>query len=140
MAIITWGPTLETGIKIIDEQHKVLVDLINQLHDAMTGGRGPEVMHETFDELRKYTQIHFTAEQELMKEHGYEDYVEHCHEHRVFVDQMAMDRDAFDAGTKSVDQKVLPVPPQLARRPHHRHGSWLHRPLSSRRGWSSPSG
>jgi hypothetical protein len=39
-SLITWGPSLEVGIKAIDEQHKTLVKLINDLNDAMSSGRG----------------------------------------------------------------------------------------------------
>jgi len=34
MPLITWGPKLETGIAIIDAQHKRLVEIINDLADA----------------------------------------------------------------------------------------------------------
>ena len=39
MPLITWGPRLETGLAIIDSQHKRLVDIINQLNDALEAGR-----------------------------------------------------------------------------------------------------
>ncbi len=107
MAIITWGPRLETSIKVIDEQHRGLIDLINELHDAMTEGRGTEVMAATFGELLKYTQLHFGDEEGLMKEHGYEDFDEHCHEHGIFIDQMSMYRESFEDGSKTVDESVL---------------------------------
>lgn len=34
MAKITWTPDLDTGIEPIDQQHRQLVELINQLDDA----------------------------------------------------------------------------------------------------------
>jgi hemerythrin len=50
MALVTWGPSLEVGIQLIDSQHKRLVDLINQLDDAQKQGRGNEVIGETLED------------------------------------------------------------------------------------------
>ena len=44
MPAITWGPQIQLGIEVIGSQHKRLVDLINELGQAMDDGRGPEVM------------------------------------------------------------------------------------------------
>ena len=38
MTFWPWSKELEVGIGEIDEQHKWLVDLTNQLHDALEGG------------------------------------------------------------------------------------------------------
>ena len=51
MPAITWGPQIQLGIEVIDSQHKRLVDLINELGQAMDDGRGPEVMAKTLTEL-----------------------------------------------------------------------------------------
>ncbi len=107
MALITWGPKLEVGIGIIDKQHRGLIDLINELNEAMVDGRSMEVMGGIFDELVKYTHIHFGEEEGLMQKHGYESFEEHCHEHLVFTTQMAMYRQSFDEGSMKVGESVL---------------------------------
>jgi len=107
MALITWGPKLEVGIKIIDKQHRGLIDLINELHQAMTEDRTMEVMTKIFGELVKYTHDHFGYEEGLMKQHGYEEYEEHRQEHMVFTDQMDMYRDGFEGGSMKVTANVL---------------------------------
>ncbi len=107
MALITWGPRLEVGIGLIDGHHRRLVDLINELNDALTEGRSKEVMGGIFDELIDYTRFHFRAEEGLMEEHGYDDFREHCHEHTVFEDQLAMYRESFEDGSKTVSESVL---------------------------------
>jgi hemerythrin len=35
MPIIEWADALSVNVKEIDDQHKRLIDLINNLHDAM---------------------------------------------------------------------------------------------------------
>ena len=107
MPLITWGPKLEIGIGIIDSQHKRLVDLINQLDEAMKEERAAEAMGETLKGLIDYTHTHFRTEQELLKEHNYEDYALHCREHRIFTDQIEIYRDRLDAGSLRISSDVM---------------------------------
>ena len=107
MPLITWGPKLEVGIGIIDSQHKRLVDLINKLDEATKEGRAAEAVGETLKGLIDYTHTHFTTEQELLKEHNYEDYKLHCREHRIFTDQIEIYRDRLDAGSLKISNDVM---------------------------------
>ncbi len=107
MALITWGPKLEIGIGIIDSQHRRLVDLINKLDEATEKGRGSDVVGETLEGLIDYTHTHFRTEQELLKEHNYEDYDLHCREHRIFTDQIEIYRDRLDAGSLRISSNVM---------------------------------
>ena len=107
MALITWGPKLEIGIGIIDSQHKRLVDLINQLHEAIQEGRGSDLVGDTLKGLIEYTHTHFRTEEELLKQHNYEDYGLHCREHRIFTDQIEIYRDRLDAGSLRLSDEVM---------------------------------
>ena len=107
MPLITWGPRLETGISIIDAQHKRLVDIINELNDAQKAGRSDEIMGAIFDELVAYTETHFSVEEKLMANHGYENVGNHRREHRVFTDQIKMDRDNFNAGAWVFEERLM---------------------------------
>jgi hemerythrin len=44
MALVVWTEQLSVGIKEIDYQHKKLVDLINELNDAMRTGTGNDIL------------------------------------------------------------------------------------------------
>jgi hemerythrin-like metal-binding protein len=107
MPLVTWGPRLETGIAIIDAQHKRLVDIVNELNGALEAGRSDEIMGAIFDELVAYTETHFSVEEKLMASHDYEDIVNHRREHRVFTDQIKMDRDNFSAGVWKFEQRLM---------------------------------
>ena len=107
MPLITWGPQLKTGIAIIDAQHKRLVDIINELNDALKAGRSEEIMGAMFDELVAYTETHFSVKEKLMAGHDYEDIDNHRREHRTFTDQIKMDRDNFKAGVWEFERGFL---------------------------------
>ena len=66
---IEWNENLSVGVPAMDAHHKKLVDLINQLHNAMRSGKGKSVVGPALEELAKYTEYHFSAEEKLMKQH-----------------------------------------------------------------------
>jgi hemerythrin-like metal-binding protein len=107
MALITWGPKLEIGIEIIDSQHRRLVDLINELDEAIEGGRAGDVVGNTLQGLIDYTHTHFRTEQELLKKHEYEDFALHCREHRIFTDQIEIYQDRLNAGSLNLSGNVM---------------------------------
>lgn len=97
MAIISWEKDYELGIRIIDEQHRGLVDLINKLHDAMRERRTKEVLSQIINEMQTYYQEHFSTEEKFFDEYNYPDAVEHKQEHAEFktkVNEFAADHDS----------------------------------------------
>lgn len=103
MALINWTTQYETGISLIDAQHKTLVDTANNLHDAMKNGKGKEVVETTLNFLVDYTVKHFTSEEELMKKNNYPDFVNHKVVHDKFVAQV------IDMKGKYLSGKLLPM-------------------------------
>ena len=107
MPLITWGPKLEVGIGIIDSQHRRLVKMINDLDQAINDNRAAEILGKTLKGLVDYTHTHFRTEEDLLKEHDYEDYALHCREHRIFTDQIEIYRDRLDAGSLRLSDEVM---------------------------------
>ena len=46
MAFMDWNSSLDVGVESINDQHKKLVSMINDLHDAIQNGQGGEVLGE----------------------------------------------------------------------------------------------
>jgi hemerythrin-like metal-binding protein len=103
MALFTWSAQYETGIFMIDTQHKKLVEAINTLHDAMKEGKGKEKAESTLSFLVDYTVQHFKTEEDLMKKKGYPDFVNHKAVHDKLVAEVT------DMKTKYLAGKVLPM-------------------------------
>jgi hemerythrin len=87
-ALIDWSDELSVGIQEIDEQHKVLVDLTNQLHEAIVNRHAGDVTMGILTRLREYTKTHFTVEESLMRILGYPDYEEHKVGHERLIEQL----------------------------------------------------
>ncbi len=107
MSIIKWSDSYSVGVKQIDEQHQKLVDLINRLFDAMSLGKGREVMASVFEELRKYTTNHFFTEEKLMFVYGYSNYEEHKHIHEDLLKQVSELKQKFEKGELKITLEVI---------------------------------
>ena len=98
MPLMTWNDELSVNVKEIDDQHKKLIGLINNLHDAMKSGQGKQVMESTLQELAAYTVYHFTAEEKYMQEFHYPRYLAHKIKHDAFVKKVADFQNDYHAG------------------------------------------
>ena len=95
--LLVWSSDLSVGLNSIDEQHKILISLINELHSAMKARRSRSELLNIIDELKNYTVTHFGFEEELFAKYGYPDTPAHIEQHRKFVDQVV----DFEAGVRS---------------------------------------
>lgn len=82
---VEWKSDYSVGIDSIDQQHKRLINLINQLHTAVDYSTGPEFEREALDELVDYTKTHFTYEEGLMEQNGYPDFEPHKTQHQKML-------------------------------------------------------
>lgn len=107
MALITWSDSLSVKVRQFDDQHKKLVDLVNQLHDGMKAGKGAQVMGDILKSLISYTQTHFAAEERLMKTHNYPDFEAHKKEHNNLVMQVLDLQKQLQSGKPVLTQNVM---------------------------------
>ena len=82
---IEWQASYSVGIDSIDQQHKKLVNLINQLQTAVDYSTGEEFEREALDALVDYTKSHFGHEEALMQKYGYPGYEPHTGEHKKMI-------------------------------------------------------
>lgn len=99
---IEWSNELSVGIEEIDAQHKVLVDLLNQIHEAIQQRQGAEATGEIIERLGEYTRIHFAVEESLMRILHYPDYERHKEEHDRLIEQLNGFRIKLESGKGSV--------------------------------------
>ncbi|HYB49903.1 MAG TPA: bacteriohemerythrin [Burkholderiaceae bacterium] len=81
---IVWNSTLNTGIDVIDSQHRRIVSYINALEEARAAKDRTRVGH-IIEQLVDYTQSHFGFEESLMEEAGYRFLKPHQKVHELFI-------------------------------------------------------
>ena len=97
MAHLVWTDDLNTGIEVIDGQHKRIVEYINQLHDARLK-HDKAAIGEVIEATVDYTLSHFGFEETLMEDAGYEFVRPHKKVHELFVKRVADFQLRFRAG------------------------------------------
>jgi len=105
--MLAWDDTLSVNIDEIDEQHKVLVDMINGLHEAMRTGKGVKVLEPLVDGLKNYAVEHFGMEERYMEKFKYPGYLNHKKEHERFVGKVLEFETAFKQGKASLTMDVM---------------------------------
>jgi hemerythrin-like metal-binding protein len=68
--LIDWdAQSMSTGVPQVDQEHQVLIQRINQLHDACLRGTGRKELLEMLHFLGEYAQNHFAHEETIMDKH-----------------------------------------------------------------------
>ncbi|MBW1880698.1 MAG: hemerythrin family protein [Deltaproteobacteria bacterium] len=109
MAAISWVPQLETGIEVIDKQHRRWVEIYNALDAAVQAGREEDALTKALTDLVEYSRYHFRTEEALMERASYdeEEFDLHRREHKVFTDQVVIYQDRATAGFQKLTPQVM---------------------------------
>lgn len=81
---ITFEDNLLTGNKMIDEQHKELIERIRNFVFACQDGKSKVNAIKMLDYLDEYTDFHFKEEEALQEKAGYPDRDKHHEKHEEF--------------------------------------------------------
>ena len=107
MSLIKWNDSLSVNVVKIDQEHKKLVGMVNELTDAMKAGHGKDVLGKILDGLISYTAFHFQTEEKYFQQVKYPDAVAHKKEHAAFVQKVTEFKEQFDAGRVTVSVNIL---------------------------------
>lgn len=107
MALMTWSDSFSVKVKLFDEQHKKLVDMINNLHEFMKQGKGADGAKQVLNSLITYTQTHFAEEEKYMTAHGYPDLAAHKREHTNLITKASAIKKDIDSGKMLITQDLM---------------------------------
>ncbi len=96
MAFMDWGPALSVGIPRFDDEHRRLVGMLNDLHDAVQAGHGAATLGPVLSGLVVYTLTHFEHEEQELERHGFPGLAAHKAEHDALTAQVAALECQFD--------------------------------------------
>lgn len=85
---IEWSDALSVGVAALDDEHKTLVEIFNNLGDLISQGqRGSELMG-VVRKLHEYAEVHFAHEERLFQLHGYPDEKLHTAQHQAWLSDL----------------------------------------------------
>ncbi|MDR2053416.1 MAG: bacteriohemerythrin [Treponema sp.] len=109
VVLVEWDNRYSVGIALIDDQHKELIRLTNDLYQGCLAGNeeAEDFFFKTVRQVLDYTKFHFSAEEKLMENVRYPNYAEHRKQHEDFVMQMLNDVKSFQEGKKFVPNNFV---------------------------------
>ena len=86
MPKITWPDKLTTGITLIDEQHRRIIDLLNALQETIERGE-LTLANQTLATLLEHKVAHAAYEETLLKSSGFPFFKPHKHAHDEVIQE-----------------------------------------------------
>ena len=107
MPLLEWKSDYAVGVDSVDHEHRELIALINELHEALSKPGEELSVEEFLGEIYAKIAAHFALEERVMREQGYDQFEDHKADHERLLDDIRdiMDdhelRGAFDDETLS---------------------------------------
>jgi hemerythrin len=106
MQMLKWSGELEVGLEQIDNQHKQLINIINELTIAVEYNQPNSVLLPIVDKLQEYANSHFKAEEDLFTTFNYPDRAVHEAEHATFIGSITYIRRQCEIIDASMSAKI----------------------------------
>jgi hemerythrin len=97
-SLLLWDNSFLVNFELIDNQHKGLVDMTNELIRGCEGGKVTQdvLFIKTLRKAVDYAQVHFATEEKYMRQTNYPDFTVHKKEHEAFVAEVVKQLKAFE--------------------------------------------
>jgi hemerythrin len=106
MAYFEWGPDLSVGVESLDQDHRKMIGLVNDLHSATQQGEGRAVAGQIIEQLMAYAREHFQREEACLERGGYPGLAKHRAEHAALLRQVLALRQQYECGQVTVAAKA----------------------------------
>lgn len=85
MTPMIWTEEMSVGVKGLDDDHKQLIDLLNEALESLSSGQSREVLGEVLDRLVEKIKAHFAHEESLFDRTGFAGAEAHRREHDLVL-------------------------------------------------------
>ena len=104
---VSWSDSYSMGIRLIDDQHKGLLNFVNDLFTHATGNEEEERIwfREVIQQAVRYINVHFSTEERFMRVTRFPGFIEHKKAHDDFKFTVVKSVKDFEAGKRLVLEK-----------------------------------
>ncbi|UCH05718.1 MAG: hemerythrin family protein [Candidatus Thorarchaeota archaeon] len=88
MARIEWDQSLSVGVDLIDDQHKMLIQKLRNIAEAIEKKQATGEIAKTLNFMVDYTDFHFSTEEKYMEEYSYPGRENHIQQHEEFKESL----------------------------------------------------
>jgi len=98
MAFMEWDKSYSVGVAIFDDEHKKLIAIINDLHDAIAAGADRNALRSIADRLIQYAIMHLQHEELYFGDWAYPDAEKHTALHNAMKQRVFSYRARIEEG------------------------------------------
>jgi hemerythrin len=102
-----WKDTYSVSVIEIDNQHRALIQMLNELYDSFMKKEHEKRLGEILSRLSNYAVIHFETEENYFSLFGYAKRTAHIQEHNDFTDKIKAFRKEFDKNSSALTYKLV---------------------------------
>ena len=85
---VKWSKDLELGVDFVDADHKVLINLLNQINDCIDQHEESTIVGSVLEALVEYTDYHFRREEKMLEACGFPGLEAHKETHHELSGQV----------------------------------------------------
>jgi hemerythrin len=107
MALMSWNNKYSVGVETLDNQHKGLMNILNELHAASMKGKAQEIASPLIRRLVALASEHFSAEEGLMASIGFSGLAAHHVSHLELTAKLAEFASRHEKGDTTLYTQLL---------------------------------
>jgi hemerythrin-like metal-binding protein len=107
MAFLDWKDTMSVHNSMIDRDHQMLIQYVNEMHAAMMAGHGKEIVGSILGKLVAYTRDHFGREEIVWRAGHYADLEKHRREHADLLKTVCDFKAKYDKGSVALSVDLM---------------------------------
>ena len=112
MPKVQWEEAYSVHVKEMDDQHKILFEIINNLHEALMAEDAvdlAEAKEKAINRLGEYLIEHFSTEEEYMQSIGYPGLDQHQKEHQNFLQRLEKHKEGLQSINGLLPTEVMKI-------------------------------
>ncbi len=98
MPLMEWTEEMSVKVKVLDEDHKTLIAMLNDLNDGIEANRARATLETVIEKLSNYTRVHFAREEHMFAKTGYPLGPAHKAEHALLARRVMNLQARFESG------------------------------------------
>ena len=107
MPLIEWQASFYLNVAVLDQQHKILVKVINELYGTVAAGKEKEVLGTLLSKIGSFAAMHFAKEEHYFDTFGYPQTETHKQEHIDFEHKLSDFEDDLIAGRAHLSREMM---------------------------------
>jgi hemerythrin len=106
MAELIWSTAISVNVKLIDDQHKKLFEILNRALLMKERGADREEMIDVLRELADYSDYHFRTEDNYMLDNNYPLFQNHRREHGQYLRKLGALLQAYEKAEAGLPDEI----------------------------------